>query len=60
MIVWGGANYDRNRWWNTGARDHPVSDTWTATNLTDAPTARFRHTAVWTGTEMIVWGWRPD
>ena len=29
---------------------------WTATDTTKAPTARFDHTAVWTGHEMIVWG----
>jgi N-acetylneuraminic acid mutarotase len=33
-----------------------VDDTWTATSTTNAPTAREGHTAVWTGTEMIVWG----
>src|SRR6266699_1246319 len=31
-------------------------DTWTATSTTSAPTARDLQTAVWTGTEMIVWG----
>ena len=31
-------------------------DTWTATSTTDAPDARYNHTAVWTGSEMIVWG----
>ena len=31
-------------------------DTWTNTNTTNAPEARARHTAVWTGSEMIVWG----
>src|SRR5205823_11624069 len=31
-------------------------DTWTATSTTNAPTARDLHTAVWTGTAMIVWG----
>ncbi len=31
-------------------------DTWTATSLTNVPTAREYYTAVWTGTEMIVWG----
>src|SRR5437667_6991512 len=31
-------------------------DTWTGTSVTNAPTARSVHTAVWTGTEMIVWG----
>jgi hypothetical protein len=33
-----------------------ADDTWTATNTNNAPSARFFHTAVWTGTEMIVWG----
>src|SRR5437588_5249662 len=31
-------------------------DTWTPTNLTGAPDARWIHTAVWTGSEMIIWG----
>src|SRR5207248_5075916 len=35
-------------------------DTWTATSTTDAPAARFFHTAVWTGSEMIVWGGQDD
>ena len=29
---------------------------WTATSTTGAPETRTGHTAVWTGTEMIVWG----
>ncbi len=33
-----------------------VDDTWTATNITNAPTRRLSHTAVWTGSEMIIWG----
>jgi hypothetical protein len=33
-----------------------VEDTWTATSTTNAPSARAGHTAVWTGSEMIVWG----
>ena len=31
-----------------------TDDTWTAT--TNAPAARYLHTAVWTGSEMIIWG----
>jgi hypothetical protein len=31
----------------------PVMD---ATSTTNAPIGRFYHTAVWTGSEMIVWG----
>jgi hypothetical protein len=32
------------------------TDNWTATTTTNAPTGRSNHTAVWTGSEMIVWG----
>jgi uncharacterized delta-60 repeat protein len=31
-------------------------DTWTATSTINAPSARMDHTAIWTGSEMIVWG----
>src|SRR5947208_13421967 len=33
-----------------------VGDTWTLISTTNAPSARAGHTAVWTGSEMIVWG----
>jgi hypothetical protein len=33
-----------------------TEDTWTPTSLTNAPSARAGHTAVWSGSEMIVWG----
>src|SRR5439155_1678769 len=33
-------------------------DAWGATSTVNAPTARDSHTAVWTGSEMIVWGGR--
>ena len=39
------------------AGDPPCADdTWTPTTTTNAPVARAFHTAVWTGSEMIVWG----
>jgi N-acetylneuraminic acid mutarotase len=60
MIVWGGAYFDPNNFvnvpLNTGGRYNPGTDSWTATNLASAPDARYTHTAVWTGSEMIVWG----
>src|SRR5664280_359159 len=31
-------------------------DYWTATTTTNAPSGRSQHTAVWTGSRMIVWG----
>src|SRR6266542_2688285 len=54
MIVWGG--YTTSGDAQTGQRYVPGTDTWTATNTTNAPSAREQHTAVWTGTRMIVWG----
>jgi hypothetical protein len=33
-----------------------IDETWTAISTTNAPAARASHTAVWTGSEMIVWG----
>lgn len=56
MIVWGGAFASKAGAQNSGGRYHPPSDTWTPVPLNNAPTARFDHSAVWTGTEMIVWG----
>ncbi|MCC6823362.1 MAG: hypothetical protein IT579_21740 [Verrucomicrobia subdivision 3 bacterium] len=56
MIVWGGAVASKSGAQNSGGRYHPPSDTWTPVPLNNAPTARFDHSAVWTGTEMIVWG----
>ena len=37
-----------------------TDDTWTPTSLTNAPVARASHTAVWTGSEMIMWGGGAD
>jgi N-acetylneuraminic acid mutarotase len=33
-----------------------TNDTWTPSSTTNAPEARYEHTADWTGSEMIVWG----
>ena len=41
---------------NTGGRYNPSTDTWTTTSTINAPSPRGAHTAVWTGSEMIVWG----
>ena len=61
MIVWGGTGQDVfSSTLNTGGRYDPAIDSWTATNTTDAPSPRNMHTAVWTGSEMIVWGGTGD
>ena len=41
---------------NPFAPDLCSADTWSAVASAGAPPARDRHTAVWTGNEMIVWG----
>jgi hypothetical protein len=58
MIVWGGRTV-QNKLLDSGGRYHPGKDAWAATSLDGSPPAvRYGHTAVWTGTEMIVWGGR--
>jgi len=42
---------------NTGARYNPETDTWIPLPTEGAPSIT-AHTAVWTGTDMIVWGGR--
>ncbi len=59
MIVWGGEGAAGTQL-NTGGRYNPATDTWTATSTAGAvPAGRVFHSAVWTGTEMIVWGGAP-
>jgi len=58
MIVWGGSfNADSWVFYVTGGRYNPSTDTWTPTSAgANVPEARWGHSAVWTGEEMIVWG----
>ena len=55
MIVWGGFGGNSGNL-NTGGKYNPTTDSWVPTTTIGAPEARQLHTAVWTGTEMIVWG----
>src|SRR5437870_5229556 len=58
MIVWGGYGYIdccSTNYLNTGGRYDPATNSWTATNAV-APEARLYHTAVWSGSRMVVWG----
>ncbi|MCP4680125.1 MAG: hypothetical protein GY854_32455 [Deltaproteobacteria bacterium] len=60
MIIWGGlyidgTTGDRSEF-NTGGHYNPATNTWKPTIATNAPQGRYRHVAVWTGEEMIVWG----
>jgi hypothetical protein len=54
MIVWGGGIL--GDFTNTGSKYNFVTNTWTALPTTLAPSARYRHTAIWTGTRMVIWG----
>jgi N-acetylneuraminic acid mutarotase len=65
MIVWGGifrmingiTGQVTNVYLNSGGRYNPSTNAWTATRLDGTtPAARHVHTAVWTGSQMIVWG----
>jgi N-acetylneuraminic acid mutarotase len=57
MIVWGGCrDLNCQTPLRTGGRYNPVTDSWVATSTLEAPSARDSHSAVWTGTEMIVFG----
>ncbi len=55
-LVWGGAVSDDPPVTGTGAAYDPVARTWTPLSTTGAPSPRHSHTAVWTGTRMLVWG----
>lgn len=57
MIVWGGQTFgDWETLIRSGFRYDPVSDRFVETSSAGAPSPRFDPIAVWTGTEMIVWG----
>jgi N-acetylneuraminic acid mutarotase len=59
MIVWGGYGPGAPVSLGTGGVYDPATDTWRPTNNLRAPTASSRHTAVWTGSRMVVWGGTP-
>ena len=60
MVVWGGFLTSNpssgSPYVNTGGRYDPATDSWTATSTTNAPVARYDHSAIWTGGRMVVWG----
>jgi len=57
MIVWGGRPAVAGPALNTGAVYDPAKNVWETIALkADTPTARWGHTALWTGTKMLVWG----
>ena len=61
MLMWGGVDGCAGScaYLNTGGRYDPTTDSWTPTSQIGAPVGRSNHTAVWTGTLMVVWGGFP-
>ncbi len=56
MIIWGG-HAASGGFLNTGGRYNPLTDTWIATSTNvSCPAAREQHSAVWTGSVMVIWG----
>lgn len=43
MIVWGGFNFNSQAYLNTGGRYNPATNSWTATETTNAPDGRSNH-----------------
>lgn len=57
MVIWGGdRSATRDDGFADGAAYDPAADRWRALSTRGAPAARWAHTAVWTGKQMIVWG----
>jgi hypothetical protein len=56
MIVWGGTPTGGGTYLASGGRYDPQNDQWMPTSMAGAPSARYRHTAIWSGETMIVWG----
>ena len=59
MLVWGGGGAPGTAAvYNTGGIYSPVTDHWIPQpiSISNAPTPRYAHTAVWTGSKMLVWG----
>jgi hypothetical protein len=56
MLTWGGTAAGGAALGDGGSYDPTGTGAWTTITMSGAPAARTAHTAVWTGTEMIVWG----
>ena len=59
MIIWGGRapGGGFGFYYGDGARYSPATNTWTPIPASaSSPSGRSNHTAVWTGSEMIIWG----
>jgi len=60
VIIWGGDRENVLGFTASGARYNPVTDTWRPTADQEAPQRRERHSALWTGDRLIIWGGLTD
>lgn len=61
MYVWGGATDNAPTLTNTGGIYDTVNNTWATMSTTGAPSAREWPAAVWTGTQLVIYGgWAAD
>ncbi len=56
MLVWGGHEGDNDRPLANGGIYDPATDSWAPMATLNAPPATHHAAAVWTGTELVVWG----
>lgn len=59
MLIWGGVRVAATTGYTfleDGAKYNPSTDSWTPISKTNAPVKRAFASAVWTGTEMLIWG----
>ncbi len=56
MLIFGGNFMDGSAAGRTALRYDPATDTWSPASIVNAPTSRAAHTAVWTGSVMVIWG----
>ncbi len=57
FLLWGGyLNPDGSGLLIKGGRYNPATDSWALISTKSQPVPRLFHTAIWSGTEMLVWG----
>jgi N-acetylneuraminic acid mutarotase len=57
MMVWGGVGNGLLRYgMDTGGLYNPTTNTWRRTSVEGAPYPRYMHTAVWSGSRVLIWG----
>jgi N-acetylneuraminic acid mutarotase len=56
VLIWGAKQVGNVSNRIAGGRYHLATDSWTPISMGSAPLARYSHSAVWTGSHMVIWG----